>query len=116
MQPNSLPQKQTVFIIDDNEAVRDSIAALVDIRGVPVETFASGEKFLAEYSDAAPGCVVTDFRMEQGMTGLDLQVALRERGSEIPVIVISAYANVSNAVQAMHNGAITLLEKKLLIR
>lgn len=111
MQPNSLPQKQTVFIIDDNKAVRDSIAALVDIRGVPVETFASGEKFLAEYSDAAPGCVVTDFRMEQGMTGLDLQVALRERGFEIPVIVISAYANVSNAVQAMHNGAITLLEK-----
>jgi RNA polymerase sigma factor (sigma-70 family) len=48
---------------------------------------------------------------EQGMTGLDLQVALRERGFEIPVIVISAYANVSNAVQAMHNGAITLLEK-----
>jgi len=45
------------------------------------------------------------------MTGLDLQVALRERGFKIPVIVISAYANVSNAVQAMHNGAITLLKK-----
>ena len=106
-----MPQKETVFVIDDNEAVRESISALIDIRGLPVETFASGEKFLAEYSDAAPSCVVTDLRMEQGMTGLDLQVALRERGFEIPVIVISAYANVSNAVQAMHNGAITLLEK-----
>ena len=111
MQTEPLPDKQTVFVIDDDEAVRESIAALVDIRGLPVETFASGEDFLALYSGVAPGCVVTDLRIENGMTGLELQVALRERGCEIPVIVISAYANVSNAVQAMHNGAITLLEK-----
>jgi len=111
MQTSPLPPKQTVFVIDDNEAVRESISALLDIRGLSVETFASGENFLAEYSGVVPGCVVTDLRMEHGMTGLDLQVALRERGHEIPVIVISAYANVSNAVQAMHNGAITLLEK-----
>ena len=83
MQLNSLSQKQTVFIIDDNEAVRETIAALVDIRGLPVETFASGENFLAEYSGVAPGCVVTDLRMEHGMTGLDLQVALRERGFKL---------------------------------
>ncbi len=111
MQTDPLLDKQTVFVIDDDEAVRESIAALVDIRGMPVETFASGEDFLASYSGVAPGCVVTDLRIEHGMTGLELQVALRERGCEIPVIVISAYANVSNAVQAMHNGAITLLEK-----
>lgn len=111
MQTDPLLDKQTVFVIDDDEAVRESIAALVDIRGLPVETFASGEDFLASYSGVAPGCVVTDLRIEHGMTGLELQVALRERGCEIPVIVISAYANVANAVQAMHNGAITLLEK-----
>lgn len=111
MQTDPLHDKQTVFVIDDDEAVRESIAALVDVRGLPVETFASAEDFLAAYSGVAPGCVVTDLRIEQGMTGLELQVALSERGCEIPVIVISAYANVANAVQAMHNGAITLLEK-----
>ncbi|MFT4555862.1 MAG: response regulator transcription factor [Planctomycetales bacterium] len=111
MQTDPLLDKQTVFVIDDDEAVRESIAALVDIRGMLVETFASGEDFLSFYSGVAPGCVVTDLRIEHGMTGLELQVALLERGCEIPVIVISAYANVSNAVQAMHNGAITLLEK-----
>lgn len=103
--------KQTVFVIDDDEAVRESIAALVDIRGLPVRTFASAEEFLAFYSDSAPGCVVTDLRIEHGMTGIELQVALRDRGCEIPVIVISAYADVPNAVEAMQNGAITLLEK-----
>ncbi|MGZ0170708.1 MAG: response regulator transcription factor [Planctomycetales bacterium] len=111
MQTDPILDKQTVFVIDDDQAVRESIAALVDIRGLPVETFASGEDFLAPYSGVAPGCVVTDLRIEHGMTGLELQVALSERGCEIPVIVISAYANVSNAVQAMHNGAMTLLEK-----
>ncbi|MDA1163864.1 MAG: response regulator [Planctomycetota bacterium] len=111
MQSEPLLQKQTVFVIDDDEAVRESIAALVDIRGLPVETFASAEDFLSSYTEAASGCVVTDLRIEHGMTGLELQVALRERGCQIPVIVISAYANVSNAVQAMHNGAVTLLEK-----
>jgi two-component system, LuxR family, response regulator FixJ len=111
MHSEPLLQTQTVFVIDDDEAVRESIAALVDIRGLPVETFASAEDFLSSYTEAASGCVVTDLRIEHGMTGLELQVALRERGCQIPVIVISAYANVPNAVQAMHNGAITLLEK-----
>lgn len=111
MQIETAIDKQTVFVIDDDSAVRESIAALVDIRGLPVETFNSAEDFLASYSDAAPGCVVTDYRIENGMTGLELQVALNERGCEIPVIVISAYANVATAVQAMHNGAVTLLEK-----
>lgn len=104
-------QHQTVFVIDDDQAVRESIAALVEIRGLPVETFASGEEFLARLANDESGCVVTDLRMENGMSGLDLQLALQDRDFRIPVIVISAYANVSNAVQAMHRGAVTLLEK-----
>lgn len=111
MQTDPIPEQQTVFVIDDDHAVRESIAALVDIRGMPVETFASAEDFLASYRPETPGCLVTDLRIEHGMSGIELQVALQERGCEIPVIVISAYANVSNAVQAMHQGAITLLEK-----
>lgn len=102
---------QTVFVIDDDESVRDSIAALVDIRGLPVETFPTAESFLERYADDIPGCVVTDLRIERGMTGIELQEALVARGFEIPVVVISAYASVSNAVQAMVNGAVTLLEK-----
>lgn len=103
--------EQTVFVIDDDQAVRESIKALVDIRGKQVETFASGEDFLSFYQQETPGCVVTDLRIDNGMSGIELQVELTKRGFKIPVIVISAYANVSSAVQAMHNGAITLLEK-----
>lgn len=104
-------QQQTVFVIDDDEAVRESIAALVDIRGLKAETFASGEEFLKRMTVDESGCVVTDLRIDNGMSGLDLQLALRDRSIRLPVIVISAYANVSNAVQAMHHGAVTLLEK-----
>ncbi len=104
-------QQQTVFVIDDDEAVRESIAALIDIRGLKAETFASGEDFLRRLKNDESGCVVTDLRIDNGMSGLDLQLALQDRGFRIPVIVISAYANVSNAVQAMHRGAVTLLEK-----
>ena len=104
-------QQQTVFVIDDDEAVRESIAALIDIRGLKAETFASGEDFLRRLKNDESGCVVTDLRIDNGMSGLDLQIALQDRGFRIPVIVISAYANVSNAVQAMHRGAVTLLEK-----
>lgn len=102
---------QTVFVIDDDQAVRESIAALVEIRGYPVRTFGSAEEFLEFYDRDHAGCVVTDLRIDPGMSGIELQVQLSERGFNIPVIVISAYANVSNAVQAMHNGAVTLLEK-----
>jgi two-component system response regulator FixJ len=102
---------QTVFVIDDEESVRDSIAALVEIRGLPVETFATAEDFLQRYKNDTAGCVVTDLRIERGMTGIELQEVLSSAGSEIPVVVISAYASVSNAVQAMNNGAVTLLEK-----
>jgi two-component system, LuxR family, response regulator FixJ len=108
---NTTETEQTVFVIDDDVAVRESIKALVDIRGKRVETFASGEAFLEFYTQEAPGCVVTDLRIDPGMSGIELQVELSKRGFKIPVIVISAYANVSSAVQAMHNGAITLLEK-----
>jgi len=104
-------QPATVFVIDDDPAVRDSISALVEVRGVPVRSYSTAEAFLADLPDDRPGCVVTDIRLENGMSGIDLQRVLRDRGSQMPVVVISAYANVSNAVQAMHQGAVTLLEK-----
>ena len=104
-------QAATVFVIDDEQSVRDSIAALVELRGVPVRTFASAEDFLAANVAGSPGCVVTDLRIDPGMSGIELQQELTRRGWDIPVIVISAYADVRNAVDAMHHGAVTLLEK-----
>nr|MBC8289867.1 response regulator [Planctomycetota bacterium] len=71
---------QTVFVIDDDQAVRESIAALVEIRGYPVRTFASAEEFLEFYDCDHAGCVVTDLRIDPGMSGIELQVKLSERG------------------------------------
>lgn len=102
---------QTVFVIDDDQAVRESVTALVDLDGHVSASYSSAEEFLADYTFDRPGCVITDLRIEPGMSGLDLQSALQERGFTIPVIVISAYADVSTAVEVMHRGAVTLLEK-----
>lgn len=104
-------QPATVFIIDDDQAIRESMVALVEIRGARARAFPNAEEFLKVFRDNDPGCIVTDIRMEPGMSGIQLQSLLRQRGCQIPVIVISAYANVSNAVQAMSEGAVTLLEK-----
>lgn len=104
-------QPATVYVVDDDPAVRDSIAALVDVRGYPVETFGLAEDFLERVTPKMAGCVVTDIRIEHGMSGIELQRTLRARGCALPVIVISAYANVSSAVQAMEAGAVTLIEK-----
>ncbi len=104
-------QSATVHIIDDDAAVRDSIAALVDVRGFPAQTYPSAEDFLSKLTPDLAGCVVTDIRIEGGMTGIELQKVLKSRGCDLPVVVISAFANVTSAVEAMHQGAITLLEK-----
>lgn len=104
-------QSAIVHIIDDDAAVRDSIAALVDVRGFPSKTYATAEEFLAQLVPSTSGCVVTDIRIVGGMTGIELQKVLKSRGFDLPVIVISAFANVTSAVEAMHQGAITLLEK-----
>lgn len=100
----------TVFVVDDEPSVRESIAALVEPMGVASELFASAEEFLAAYDPSRPGCLVTDVRM-MGMSGLELQEQLQVRDIKIPVIIISAYADVPIAVDAMQKGAVTLLEK-----
>ena len=99
-----------VFIIDDNEAARRSVAMLVEPMNVPAEPFSSAEEFLAEVTHERRGCVVTDVRMP-GISGLELQEELAANGFELPIIVISAYANVPMGVRAMKSGAVTVLEK-----
>jgi FixJ family two-component response regulator len=97
-------------VVDDDDAARESVVALVGLNGQPAQGFASAEAFLAAYDPARKGCLVVDVRM-QGMTGLQLIEQLAARGSHLPVVVITGYADVPMAVRAMQMGAVTFLEK-----
>ncbi|WP_029009631.1 response regulator transcription factor [Azospirillum halopraeferens] len=99
-----------VVIIDDDDAVRDALSALVEVAGLAVRTFGSAPEFLRHHSPDRPGCVVADLRMPV-MDGLELQEELARRGSELPVIIITAHGEVSAAVTALRAGAVDFLEK-----
>lgn len=103
-------QEQVVYVVDDDKRARESVCALVGSMGVPTRSFASAEEFLEFYSAEKAGCLVTDIRM-LGMSGLELQSELRGMGSLLPVIVLTAYATTPVTVQAIQEGAITLLDK-----
>lgn len=101
---------QTVFVVDDDAGVRDSVVEMVGVKGIATRSFPSAEAFLAEYEPSWTGCLVTDVKME-GMTGLQLQQRLIELGCTLPIIIITGYADVPMAVRAMQAGAVTFLEK-----
>ena len=100
----------TVFIIDDDEGMRQSLVALVESFGYDAESYGSAEAFLAADRRQQPGCVVTDLRMH-GLSGLELQRELKSRDMHWPVILLTAFAEVPVAVQAMRAGAVMVLEK-----
>jgi two-component system, LuxR family, response regulator FixJ len=100
----------TIFVVDDDEAVRDSLALLLETVGLEVEAFASAADVLARCKKARPACVVTDVRMP-GMDGLELQQRLSKLHADVPVIVITGHGDVPLAVQAMKAGAIDFIEK-----
>ena len=100
----------SVFIVDDDVAVRDSLKFLMRSVGHPVETFASAFEFLSSYRDDRPGCLVLDIRMP-GMSGLELQKQLVERKAIIPIIFITGHGDVPMAVDAMKNGATYFIQK-----
>ncbi len=99
-----------VYIVDDDPAARESVAALVESRGMKTLEFASGEAFLEIAREDLLGCVVVDVRMK-GMSGLELQDTLISRNIFLPVIVITGYADVPMAVRAMQAGAVSFLTK-----
>jgi FixJ family two-component response regulator len=103
-------QQPTVFLVDDDEPVRQAVSLLLRSAGLPCETFASGDEFLAAFDPARPGCLVVDMRMP-GMSGLDLQARLQEAGHAIPVIVITGHGDVPAAVRALKQGAVDFIEK-----
>lgn len=100
----------TVFVIDDDPSIRDLLRALLESVGLVVEAFASGAEFFAALHPARAGCVVCDVRMP-GMSGLDVQDQLQARKLSLPIIILTAYADVSMAVHAMRGGAVDVMEK-----
>jgi RNA polymerase sigma factor (sigma-70 family) len=100
----------TVFIIDDDEAVRDSLSWLVKSAGLSAQTFESADDFLSGYGEDEPGCLILDIRMP-GMNGLELQSVLSERDFRLPIIIISGHADVPMAVRALKEGAFDFIEK-----
>ena len=99
-----------VFVVDDDDAMRRSLMYLCDSAGWRVETFNSAQDFLARYNGHVPGCLVLDVRMPM-MSGLGLQLALKDHGIELPVIFLTGHGDLSMAVQAMKTGACDFLEK-----
>jgi FixJ family two-component response regulator len=103
-------QEQTVFIVDDDAAVRDSIQELVESVGLRAECYDSALAFLDAFMPQHPGCLVLDVRMAE-MSGLVLQERLNELEARIPVIVLTGHGDVPMAVQAMRNGAVDFIQK-----
>lgn len=100
----------TVFVVDDDASVRDALSLLISLKGLRASVFASAEAFLAVYDASRRGCLLTDMKMP-GMSGLELQALLRERGVTLPVVVLTAHGDVSTTRAALKNGAVDFLEK-----
>ncbi|MDX1402058.1 MAG: response regulator [Kiloniellales bacterium] len=108
----TIESKGRVYIVDDDEAVRDSLAAFVDSLDLDTEIFlfGSGEEFLDAVEEDAMGCALLDVRMP-GLSGLEVQKILKDRGSDLAVVIITGHGDVSMAVQAMRAGAFHFIEK-----
>jgi len=102
----------TVFVIDDDASVRDSINLILSLKGMRTQLFSSAEDFLEAYRPEWRGCILTDLQMP-GMSGLDLQQALHERGVLLPVVVLTAHGDVPTTRVAMKGGAFDFLEKPI---
>jgi RNA polymerase sigma factor (sigma-70 family) len=99
-----------VYLVDDEYAVRDSLALLIESAGLTVRSFASALDFLNDYDPLQPGCLLLDVRMPT-MSGLELQVELARREIAIPIIFISGHAGIPDSAKAFRAGAVDFLEK-----
>ena len=105
-----MTRKSTVFIVDDDTAVRDSLGSLLEAAGFCVQCYPSAEDFLAGYRPNSPGCLLLDVAMP-GMSGPALADVLSERGIGLPIIFLTGYGDVRTSVEAMKRGALDFLEK-----
>lgn len=102
--------KPTIFVVDDEQPVCDSLRWLLEPLRLNIETYASARDFLSAYDPTRPGCVVLDVRMPR-MSGLELQEELSARQIHIPIIIISGHGDIPMAVRAMKAGALDFIEK-----
>lgn len=100
----------TVYVVDDEQAVRASLAWLIESVGYQVRAFASSEEFMQGYTPDGPGCLVLDVRMP-GMSGLELQERLTQQQIDVPIIFVTGHGDVPMAVRAMKSGAVDFIEK-----
>ncbi|MEZ5560935.1 MAG: response regulator transcription factor [Pseudomonadales bacterium] len=100
----------TVFVVDDDEPVRDAIGMMLETVDIPFQTFASAQAFLDSYDRACHGCLVLDIRMP-GMSGLELQQKLIEMRSPLPIVFITGHGDIPMAVEAMKRGAVDFIRK-----
>jgi two-component system response regulator FixJ len=105
-----MAEQATIYVVDDDEAIRDGISDLVESMGLKSQVFASAEEFLQVYSASGPACLILDVRMT-GMSGLELQQTLAEREIDIPVIIVTGHGDIPMAVEAMDRGAVDFIEK-----
>lgn len=106
----TIPQNATVYVVDDDESIRELLGWLLKREGIAVETYGNAGSFLHKWSDRGPACLVLDLYMPD-MTGLDVQRRLKELGVSIPVIFLSGRADVPKAVHAVKSGAADFIEK-----
>ncbi|SFR76636.1 two component transcriptional regulator, LuxR family [Marinobacter daqiaonensis] len=102
--------QQTVYVVEDDEAVRDSLELLLKSDGKSVKTYPSATDFLRDYSEDMAGCIVLDIRMP-GMDGMELQKKLNARHSLLPIIFVTGHGDVPLAVDAMKEGAVDFIQK-----
>jgi RNA polymerase sigma factor (sigma-70 family) len=102
----------TVYIVDDDAGVRDSLALLLEVHGYRARSFESAEAFLAGFDPDAGGCAIVDLRMP-GMDGAALQSEMRRRGISLPVIIVTAHGDVAAARGSLKAGAVDFIEKPI---
>ena len=105
-----IPKKGTVYVVDDDEAVRDSLQWLLEGKGYRVRCFESAESFLSRYDAREVACLIVDIRMG-GMSGLELQSRLMETRSPLPIVFITGHGDVPMAVDTMKKGAMDFIQK-----
>lgn len=105
-----MAKSSSIFIVDDDPAIRDSVQAMLDAEGYATKTFETGLEFLGFCQSDPEGCALLDVRMPD-INGLDLQIKLREKGIDLPVVIMTGHGDIKMAVQAMRNGASDFIEK-----
>lgn len=108
--PAERSRTPTAFVVEDDESIRTLWRWLMESNGIAVRTFNSASDFIREFPPGAPGCLVLDLRLP-GMSGLELQGYLKDRGIDIPIVFVTAHGDVRTAVTAIQRGAVDFIEK-----